>query len=45
MRAINDRGRSQMLAIIEILLVALFFCADLAYLSPLKRSARAAKKS
>ena len=45
MRAINDRGMSQLLAIIEIVLVALFFFADLAYLSPLKRSARAIKKS
>jgi uncharacterized membrane protein len=43
MRALNDHGMSQLLAIIEIVLVALFFCADLAYLSPLKRAARRAK--
>ncbi len=44
MRAINDRGTSQVLAIIEIVLVALFFMADLAYLYPLKRDARRAKQ-
>ena len=43
MRALNDHGTSRGLAIIEIALVALFFCADLAYLSPLKKSARRAK--
>ena len=43
MRAINDHGTSRILAIIEIVLVALFFSADLAYLSPLKREARRAR--
>jgi len=43
MRAINDSGMARLLAIIEIVLVTVFFAADLAYLAPLKQRARAGR--
>jgi uncharacterized membrane protein len=43
MRAINDSGLSMRLALLEIALVVVFFAADLAYLAPIKRTARASR--
>jgi len=40
-RAMTEKGASQVLAGIEIILVLVFFAASLAYLHPLKRQARA----
>jgi uncharacterized membrane protein len=37
----TEKGASQVLAGIEIILVLVFFAASLAYLHPLKRQARA----
>jgi uncharacterized membrane protein len=40
-RAMTDKGLSALLGAIEIVLVTAFFVADLAYLRPFKRAARA----
>jgi uncharacterized membrane protein len=45
MRVLNDRGTSALLAGVEVVLAAVFFVTDLAYLGPLKRDKRKAANS